>query len=166
MYWSTASGTTSIFTSPLAASAPVDIVTVKPTGTWSPYDFTFTKDSANNDVMYVADDGASSVNGGLLKFTKNGGGTYDFAYRITTSATGLRGIGVVGGKIYATTDTGKNIFEITDGGSAALSSFSSIATAGTNENFRGLEVVPEPASFAVLGLGLLGLAVRRKRSKA
>ncbi len=171
MYWSTASGTTSIFTSPLAASAPTDIVGVHPTGTWSPYDFTFTNDGTN-DVMYVADDGATSVNGGLLKFVKNGG-TFDFAYRITVAGTvglsgtaaGTRGLGVVNGKIYATTDTGKNILEITDGGSAALSTVSVIATAGANENFRGLEVVPEPASFAVLGLGIAGLVARKRRLK-
>ena len=155
VYWSSASGVASIFTSPLASAAGTDIIsaTNKPAG-MSPYDFMFINGGA---TLYVADD--STANGGILKFTQNISGTYDFAYRMAlptsggflATTTGARGIGFAAGTIYATTS------QTTDIANQVVSS------AATNERYRGLEVVPEPASFAILGLGIASLVARKRR---
>ena len=56
------------------------------------------------------------------------------------------------------------LWELTDGGSAAASSQTLLALSDTNSAFRGVEFlpVPEPGTFALLGMGALGV-IRRRR---
>jgi hypothetical protein len=124
-----------------------------------PYDFVF---NDLNTIAYIAD---AVV--GVQKFTWSGS-AWVHAYNITTAATGLTGLAVdfTGGNpvIYALNPT--NLYSFTDTGSAGA--MTSIATAGSNYAFRGLDFapVPEPTTWALIGLGL-GFMVwnlRRKRT--
>ena len=128
-------------------------------------------------AVYFASIGTAQQ--GILKYTLNSGtGTYDFAYNIAISGTtnllgstiGTRYIAMgADGTLYATTArssdsgaTGNNqIVKVTDTG--ASSAFSVIATSTGNQLYKGIEVVPEPATFAVIGVGLAGLTARRRR---
>jgi hypothetical protein len=67
--------------------------------------------------------------------------------------------------IYATTESGTSLFEITDAGTGTTSGATTLDTAGANEDFRGLEFAPtpEPTTLALAGLGLAGLIAFRKR---
>lgn len=133
----------------------------------SSYDFYF----SNANTVYVADD--SAANRGLQKWELQAG-TW---VKTTTFTTGLdAGFGLY--SITGTTDGSGNtviyasgyssgtsaskIFAITDTGPA--STFSTVITNSTNMRLRGVEFapVPTPGSIALLSLGGL-LAARRRR---
>lgn len=138
----------------------------------SSYDFYF----ASATTLYVADD-STNTNGGIQKWTSDGSTwTRQYVLRSYTTggvfgARGLTGVTDANGvtTLYATTaETAANhVISLVDTGPGA--SADSIATAATNEIFRGVDfapqAVPEPASMAVLGLGLLGV-LRMRRRKA
>jgi hypothetical protein len=133
----------------------------------SPYDFVFT----DPNTCYIADDRATTgatPTGGLQKWV-NSGGTWTLAYTmgvpsLTTGFVGLRGLTFdsAGGTFYATS-TDNRIVSVVDPGNASAT-FTTLATAGTNTAFRGVEFIaaPAPGSLALLGLGGL-LAARRRR---
>ena len=161
LYLSTGSGTQGIygFTGvPTTATAATAIITgVTGQGT-NPYDFTFSPDGK---TAYVAD-----ATLGIQKFTLSGG-VWSLAYNITTASTGVTGLGVnfsgTNPVIYAVNPT--TLYTYTDTGVAGAAT--AIASAVTNDAFRGLEVVPsaavpEPASLSLLGLGGLTLLRRRR----
>ena len=133
------------------------------TGTASPYDFWF----RDANTCYVADDRTVANGGGLQKW-EFVSGSWSRTYTLNTSLTaGLRGLTgrVVSGntELYATSaDTATKLVGIVDTG--AGSSFSTLATAGTNTAFRGVEFapVPEPATIVAFSIGLAALLRRRK----
>ena len=142
-------------------------------GTASPYDYFF----ADDRTVYVADDTASGT-GGLIKLARTGGlagdvttGTWAFGYStlvstVTGGNAGLRGLAgeLVGNQVNLfgiTTDN--RLVSYTEVLSAALpSSFTTLASGGTNFAFRGVEIVPTPGAAALLGLAGL-VAFRRRR---
>ena len=68
--------------------------------------------------------------------------------------------------LFATTagSSANSLIEVVDTGVNTFS-FSTLATAPANDVFRGVAlvtIVPEPSAFALTGLGLLALAVRRR----
>ncbi len=130
----------------------------------SSYDFWF-KDAS---TLYVADDGAVSAGGGIQKWTFDGT-LWTLAYTLLnngTTTTGVRGLaGTLDGSgnavLFAT--SGSALLTVTDTGAASAAT--TLATAGSNQAFRGVEflpTVPEPGSAAVLGLGMLGIWLFRK----
>jgi hypothetical protein len=138
------------------------------TGSHSSYDFWF-KDA---NTLYVADDGSAANAGGIQKWTLSGG-SWSLAYTLLntgTTTTGVRGLtGTVDGTgnavLYGTTGVGSSantLISVTDTGAGAGAT--TIATAGTSQVFRGVEllIVPEPSVGALAGLGLLALTFFRR----
>lgn len=129
---------------------------------------------AGLDTAYLTDDTASTI----TKFSLVGG---TWTSNGTATATAIRGLtaSVTGGVVSLFGSTGGSaatgggsLYSLTDatGYNGAFSgSVATIATAGTNTAFRGIAyvpaAVPEPASMAVLGLGVLAALRRRRASK-
>jgi hypothetical protein len=134
------------------------------------YDFFF----ANDRVLYLADERATGTGSGLTKLVRTGGtagnvasGAWAISYSIT--GAGLRGLTgeVVGNTV--------NLFGVTNEAANRLVSYSdtltnttagsltTLATAGTNTIFRGVTIIPTPGAVALVGLGGL-LAARRRRA--
>ncbi len=139
---------------------------------------------ADVNTIYAADEGSiaatSTARGGLQKWVRNATtGDWELAYRITSGLTaGLRGLtGTIdaGGNpvLYATTadainsTNGNKLVAVIDTG--AVSSFVTLAIAPGNTAYRGVDftpgtvVVPAPGAAALIGLGGL-LAARRRRA--
>jgi hypothetical protein len=160
LYYSTGSGTAGIYSlgnSPTTATAPTAVLTGVAGQGSSPYDYAFSPDGK---TLYVADSTA-----GVQKFTLSGS-TWSLAYNITSTTTGITGVAVdfsgTNAVVYAVNPT--NLYSFTDLGAGGA--FSSIATAGTNTAFRGLEItpqaVPEPATYGIVLLGAGILLIRRR----
>jgi len=122
------------------------------------------------NTLYIADNGngsSSSTAGTIDKFSLVGG---NWTLTGTVAEVGLSGIvaqPALGGgeELFFTTPT--NIYSLTDtsGYDGTLSGTpTSIATAGTNESFRGIVYIPEPASVGILALGGALLLKRRNRT--
>ncbi|MEI8195748.1 MAG: PEP-CTERM sorting domain-containing protein [Phycisphaerae bacterium] len=140
-------------------------------GSTSAYDYVLLDTNADTlpDVAYLADDSANS-NGGIQKWILSGT-TWSRSYVIGTGVAniGARSLTIDdSGNIYAITAEGttNRLIKVVDGGSTALSTATTLATASTNEIFRGVDfapvAAPEPASLGLLGLGVVGLIGRRK----
>lgn len=146
----------------------------------APTDFVF----IDSDTLYVADEGVLTGTvgtppknrvGGLQRWEFDGA-NWNLQYRITGNLTaGLRGlcatVDLDGNPVfYATSaDTLSKLVTVTDTGlstdtSSALG-FTLLATAATNQAFRGVDFAPIPAPGAgiLLGIGAL-VAARRRRA--
>jgi hypothetical protein len=156
---------------PSASATPTEIITAGGgTGTVSPYDFAF---NSSGTVAYVADDRAVSAGGGIQRYDLVGG-VFTLTYTLGTGASstvGARGLAVdfsgANPIVYATTAeaTADRLISITDTGAASAAT--TLATAGTNEIFRGLDFAPvavsapEPTTVGLIGLvAMLGLRRR------
>lgn len=155
----------------------------------SPYGF-FLFDSDSNgspDEAWIADD-RTAANGGIQRWNLNPSNSLwelDYALRLdltsntftnTGTLKGLHGLAasVSGGivTLAATTGDGSALVTFTDtvAQGADPTTFTTLATAGTNNVFRGVEIVPqaapEPATIATLigGLAVLGLRRRNRRA--
>ena len=114
----------------------------------SPYDFYI---NSAGDTVYIADDGGVATTGGLQKWTKSGS-TWSLAYTLkgtgtaTPLASGLRSVaygGQAGGNpVFYVTDAAAatNLLTVTDTGVSSV--FTKLATAGTNQAFRGVVLLP------------------------
>jgi hypothetical protein len=155
----------------------------------SPYGFALFDTNADNtlDTAFIADD-RTATGGGLNKWTFNGtiwSKSYSLLLNSTgnalastgTGLLGLRGLAgsydpVTGFTLYATTtETNNNqLIKIIDAGTSTPTSWTQLATAGTNNAFRGVDIittaVPEPSTYAAIlgGVALIGVAARRRRS--
>lgn len=143
-------------------------------GSSSAYDFWMPDDR----TMYVADDRGGGT-GGLIKLVRSGGsagdlttGTWSFVYSVlvptaTAANAGLRGLAgeVVGGNVnlFAITTDNRIVSYSESLSATTASTYTTLATAGANFAFRGIEIVPTPGAAALLGLGGL-LAARRRRA--
>ena len=157
----------------------------------SPYGFVMFDTNRDSllDTAFIADDRAQT-GGGLQKWTFTGTTwVNNYSLLFASAATGLglaatttanyAGIrGLTGSyddatgafSLFATTtETASNrIVSVLDNG-ATPTTYTTLATAGSNTLFRGIDIVavPEPSSATLLGLGFLALlGVRRLNRKA
>ena len=157
----------------------------------SPYGFVMFDTNRDSllDTAFIADDRAAT-GGGLGKWTFNGTTwVNNYSLLFASAATGL-GLAATTTANYAgirgltgsyddatgaftlfatTTETASNrIVSVVDNG-ARPTTYTTLATAGSNTLFRGIDIVtvPEPSSATLLGLGFLALlGVRRLNRKA
>jgi hypothetical protein len=163
LYFSTGSSTNGIYglgafptSGPVTATLEIAVT--------NPYDFAFSPGPlVNGSYAYVATIAAN----GVQRFNYNGT-TWTNAYNFTAAGNGLTGLAVdfSTNTIYSVSPTA--LFSVVDLGAGGT--MTSVATAGTNYAFRGLEFapvpVPEPSTLALLGAGAVGLLVYRSRRKA
>ena len=164
LYYTTGSGTATGLNkySGLPTSA-VSSVSIAPIPSGSPYDFVFTDPS----TVYVTDDRGVASGGGIHKFTSDGS-VWTEAYVIATALpSGCRAITHLGGNDFAvittevvsgtTATTPSRIYQVTDGGSDALSTATLLQTAPSNQNYRGRRLLPGgPANQTLSGNLFLG----------
>lgn len=168
LFGSTGSGTTGIYaldpSQPTAAAQQALIASSA-----SPFDFDFFS-TGGRDFLFVADDSS-----GLGVFEKiSGTWTFQKSYvasnlrsiAVRQTNTGVDIYGVLGFSSTLGSVSTLNKISLSNGqfGTSSATFGSALATAADGTAFRSVEIVPEPASMAVLGLGILGLA-RRRRNK-
>jgi hypothetical protein len=133
----------------------------------SPFGFAFsTPNITTGTVAYIADMTAAV---GVQKLTFNGT-NWTFNYSFIPASGGLSDLAVdftgANPVLFAVSPT--NLWSVTDTGTGG--SMNAIASAGTNFAFRGIELVavPEPTTWALLGLGIAssGLVYWRKHRQS
>ena len=162
LFFSTAKGTTGIYEilgAPTSGSGTPTLVLPNA----NPSDFAFNKSMT---IAYVA-----NTSGGIQRYDF-AGGSWGLTYTLD-SATGMNGLAVdfsgTDPLVYATTEDGKTLLEITDSGSGSVAN--TLATVnGTKTAFRGLDfapqAVPEPSTLAMIGLGAATLWGFRRNGKS
>lgn len=173
LYYSTGSGTRGIYGftgTPTAAASPTLIIGTGAAS--SPYAFAF---NSAGTTAYVADDSLTTAGGGVEKWTLSGG-TWSLSYTLKPESSGTAGarslvVDFSGANpiIYGTTaeTSGNQLFSITDTG--ASSTATDYGALPSNEAFRGItsapQIVPEPGTMGLMGLGaaMMTFALRRKK---
>jgi hypothetical protein len=119
--------------------------------------------SPDGKTVYIADQSATASGGGIQKYTSPTGatGSFTLAYTLGTgtgSTVGALGLVVDNSSanpvIYATTNesNANRLIKIVDGGSVALSTVTTVATALPNTAFRGVAFAPYTAGTTVLDI--------------
>jgi hypothetical protein len=163
LFYSTAKGTTGVYEIPgTPTSGTATPTLVLPDANPSAFAF-----NSSMTVAYVADTSA-----GIERYSFNGT-AWVLNYTLD-SGTGINGLAVnfsgANPEIFATTESGKHLIEITDTGSGSTAT-TLASVDGTTEAFRGLSfapgssVVPEPSVIGLLGLGFAGLYGKIRRSR-
>lgn len=138
-----------------------------------------TNSDGTNDLAYLADD-RTTAGGGLQKWVLTGG-TWTNSWSVLVNGTGatsttagagfagIRGLtgtwdALNGAQLFATTtETSNNrVIAFSDTGSTPTS-FTNLASAGTNYVFRGVDLTAVPAPGAAALVGLAGLITNRRR---
>lgn len=131
----------------------------------SVYDFVFT----DADTVYMADDSSTGTNGGLRRFDFDASsGQWVQTYRLTTGLTlGLRSLtfDAASGTFYAIQAGSSgggvtSLVSVVDTGPS--SSFTTLATSAAGTAWRGVQFIPTPGAAALMGLGTLAMARRRR----
>jgi hypothetical protein len=166
LYTSTGSGTVGIYAigSGVPTSGPQtpSILTGTSVASGSPYDYVF----ADPNTLYVADDRSSGTGAGLEKLTQSGG-TWTLAYSALDGTAGFRSLTLAGSTLYGIT-TNNLLVSATDTGSGFT--FNTVVTGATNTALRGVDlapvaaIVPEPATFSMIGIAAMALVSRRRRA--
>jgi len=154
------------------------------------YSFLFLSEGGGtNNVLYVTDaqNAFTTTNfDGLLKFSLVGGvwtnngfipvGNFGGSNNVSglsgyADGTGAHLFFTAGGGFNAAgpgaTQTNLDLYVDSAGYNAApVGSVTTIASAGANEVFRGVVVLPEPSTYALVGAGLLGLLTMRRRRRS
>lgn len=138
-------------------SGTVSVAQVINTGTITPQDFSF---SSTGDTCYIAISMNTSA-GGIQKWIRSSG-TWSLAYTIGTGATNVGAYGLVvdysGSKpvLYATTfeSTGNRIIKVTDNGTAASASISTIVAAASNVFYKGITFAPVSSGSPLVHLSV------------
>ncbi len=143
----------------------------------SPYEYALTStdrvgasvtlDGLGLGIAYISDDRSSANGGGVQKWAWDGTAwVLQYTFSTITGGTDLAGARGLSGYydstlganvLYATNAAGTGLFQIVDTGSTAT--FELLASAGTGNAFRGvaLVAVPEPTTYALVGLTMVGV---------
>jgi hypothetical protein len=143
---------------PTNTATPAFVVASSGPSSPSPYAFAISPDGK---TLYMADDNTIAKKGGIQKYT-NTSGVWSLAYILGTgpSTSGARGLAAdfSGAQpiVYATTaDAVSNyLIRVVDSGSNSVASV--LATAGTNQFFRGVQLAPSNVPAAAILTVLIG----------
>jgi hypothetical protein len=141
----------------MPTSGTVTVSQVINTGSNTPEDFSF---NAAGDVCYVAIN-MNTAAGGIQKWTKSGT-TWSLAYTLGTGVTNIGAYGLIADYsgtnpvIYATTfeSTGNRVIKITDNGTLASATITTLVAAASNVYYKGIAFAPVASGKPVVNISV------------